>query len=176
MKKKGRFFNCTSLFQVFFAPLGACTAQKGIWPSAAKAWFTPLQKAVYSLVGNTYVITLFPEHCTLQMNSNCLARYQYNELKRSKAHSPTAAPKRCHPHRAVCRREWPSLSLASGTVCFRPPQPCFPNRLHIVLSMWWGTGSSQQRAGARRCFAFTMSHHPHPKSFFPYAYSVPTLF
>lgn len=143
MKKKGRFFYCTSLFQVFFAPLGACTAQGGIWPSAAKAWFTPLQKAVYSLVGNIYVITLFPEHCTLQMNSNCLARYQYNELKRSKAHSPTAAPKRCHPHRAVCRREWPSLSLASGTVCFRPPQPCFPNRLHIVLSMWWGTGSSQ---------------------------------
>lgn len=100
-KKKGRFFNCTSLFlsffRVFFAPLSACTAQEGIWPSAAKAWFTPPQKAVYSLVGNIYVITLFPEHSTLQMNSNCLARYQYNKLKRSKAHSPTAALERCRP-------------------------------------------------------------------------------
>lgn len=175
-KKNGRFFNYTSLFlslfRVFFAPLSACIAQEGIWPSAAKAWFTPPQKAAYSLVVNIYVTALFPEHCTLQMNSNCLARYQYIKLKRSKAHSPTAALKRCRPHRAVCpRREWPALSLALGTVCFRPPKPCLPNRVPIVLSLWWGTGSSWQRAGTGSCCAFAVSHHPHPKSFLLYAYS-----
>lgn len=139
-KKREFFFNCTSFFlspfRVFFAPLSACTARESIWSSAAKAWFTPPQKAVYSLLGNIYVITLFPEYCTLQMNSNCLARYQYNKLKRSKAHSPTAVLETCCPHRAICRREWPALSLALGTVCFRPPKPCFPNRLHIVQSVW----------------------------------------
>lgn len=112
MKKKGRFFYCTSLFQVFFAPLGACTAQGGIWPSAAKAWFTPLQKAVYSLVGNIYVITLFPEHCTLQMNSNCLARYQYNELKGQK-----------HIHQLLLPRDAILIGLSAGENGHHCPWP-----------------------------------------------------
>lgn len=89
-------------FKVFFAPLSACTVQGGIWPSAAKPSFTPPQKPVYYLVGNSmHVIPLFPECRTLQMNLNCLARYQYNKLKRSKAHSPTAALERCRPRGAV---------------------------------------------------------------------------
>ena len=50
-----------------------------------------------------HVIPLFSECNTLQMNLNCLARYQYNKLKRSKAHSPpTAALERYCPHGAVC--------------------------------------------------------------------------
>lgn len=133
-EERGRLFICTSLqfellkpFTVFFATLSACTAQGGIWPSAAKASFTPPQKAVYYLVGNSmHVIPLFPECRTLQMNLNCLARYQYNKLKRSKAHSPTAALERCCPRGAVGGgTEWPPLSWAPRTICFRPPKPPF---------------------------------------------------
>ena len=87
-----------------------------------------------------HVIPLFPECRTLQLNLNCLARYQYNKLKRSKAHSPTAALERCCPRGAVWGREWPPLSWAPRTICFRPPKPRFTNRPRIVPSTWRGAG------------------------------------
>lgn len=122
---------------------------------------------------------LFPEHCTLQMNSNCLARYQHNKLKRSKAHSPTAALKRCHITGLSAQGEngqhcpWPWGQFVLG---LQSPASHTDCPLSCPCGEALGAPDREQAQGAA---VPSLSHHPHPKSFLPYAYSgiyISTLF